>query len=800
MSDELTSILMRPIPLEEKTGFRNLAVMGGLGRYFLSFLEKAEKAGEISPETRAEADKLAHGYETATISERKSIIAGMKRLLSGGKVRGGPKKDRAAEKTAEAKASIASRALSSIKGKNAEESDIQYAKGVGPSLGSLLRRMGINRISDLLSYYPRRYDDRSYVKKIADLQDGDACTVLARVISKREMRTRGGMTITKVLVTDSSGAPLTLVWFNQPFRGKSLKNGDMMYASGKAEFKMNSFEMNSPETEAFVEEAARSARIVPVYPLSENLSQRTIRKIIKTNLDIYADSLEDPIPERTRAERNLRDYSWAIRNIHFPESPEAAAEARRRLAYDELFFFQLRLAAFRMKKEKIPKNRTYDISPSILDEFKKGLPFSLTRAQERSIREIMMDLASPHPMSRLVQGDVGSGKTMVAAAAAFTAARSGFQAAIMAPTEILAGQHYKKFSAYLSPYGIKTALLTGSSRKREREESLAGLADGSIEVAIGTHALIQEGVEFKRLGLAIVDEQHRFGVMQRTSLQRKGENPDMLVMTATPIPRTLSLTLYGDMDISVIDELPPGRKPVKSFFCPMEKIGRVWEYIRREVGKGRQAYVVCPLVDESDKVEAKAAITQAEELKSGVFADLRVSLLHGRMKPAEKDEAMEKFRSGRTDVLISTTVIEVGVDVPNATVMVIMNSERFGLAQLHQLRGRIGRGSADSVCFFAGDAEGGDSAERMRTMVSESDGFKIAQKDLELRGPGDFCGTRQHGLPEFRAADIVSDSRLLEDAKSDAEAALKRDPSFLERPAVERRARLIFSNPNEIIN
>lgn len=792
--------ILRPLSLEEKTGCKNLSVMGGLGSFLSDFLMKAHTDGELTGEEYEKAAIIAQSYDKSSTDERKCLISRLKHIISHN-----PDVSDNNPPKSKKPSSLGKKALEkpiSKPQKTAEaylDSAVQYAKGVGPSLGRLLSRLGIQTIGDLLSHYPRRYDDRSNIRKITELQEGEYCTVLARVISRREMKTRRNITITKALVTDSSGAPLSLSWFNQPFRAKTLSNGVTFYASGKAEFRGDMFEMNSPETES-AEGSNSKPMILPVYALTEGLSQKTLRRVIKTNLEQYCGLFPEIIPEEIIHERKFKSRAQALKSIHCPESAKDAEEARKRLAYEELFLSQIKMLSFRAAREKLPKNRNYGISPGLIDEFRRGIPFTLTNAQNRALKEIMIDLTASYPMSRLIHGDVGSGKTIVAAGAVFAVTRSGFQAAVMAPTEILAEQHYKKFKVYLEPYGINTALLTGSTKKRDRECIIEGIRDGSIQVLIGTHALIQDGVEFKNLALAVIDEQHRFGVMQRTGLQKKGNCPDILVMTATPIPRTLSLTLYGDLKISAIDELPPGRKEIKSYFCPLSKSGQMWEYIRKEIKKGCQAYIVCPLIDESDKTEAAAAVKQAEDLKSGCFSDLKVSLLHGKMKPAEKEEIMEKFRLGETDVLIATTVIEVGVDVPNATVMVIMNSERFGLAQLHQLRGRIGRGEKESACFFTGDIKTEEARIRMETMIGSNDGFAIAERDLELRGPGDFFGTRQHGLPEFHAADIAGDKELMEVSRKDAASVIKKMPSYSALPEVRKAMKLIYSDPAEIIH
>ena len=798
MDSEFISTILKPLNLEEKTGYKNLAVFGGFDKFALTFLEKALEAGELDNESYDQAVKNMNSYLSSSIVERKIIIQELKNILNLSTKN--KKTSKEPPKSIQSKKEICEKIKIKINRNLSLDSDIQYAKGVGPSLGSRLKYMGYFTISDLFSLYPRRYEDRTSCKKISELTAGESVSISAWVLSKRDQKIRRNLTISKVTVTDSSRYPLLLTFFNQPYRIKSLTNGTKISIFGKVEFKQEGWTIQNPDFEIEEDGENNLSKVNAIYPLSENLSQKTIKRIIKTNLDVYSDLFVEFLPNEIIEKRNLIGYREAVNLIHLPETFDDIEKAKKRLAYDELFLFQLKLLLFRNNRRKILKNRQYSVSVELLEKFQKCIPFKLTNAQLRCIKEIMFDLSSPYAMNRLIQGDVGSGKTVVAVAGIFFAVESGYQAAIMAPTEILAMQHFKKFSQYLGYYGINTELLTGSTKKKDREYILAGLKDGSIKVVVGTHALIQEGVEFKNLAFTVVDEQHRFGVMQRTALQQKGVNADNIVMTATPIPRTLSMTLYGDLNISIIDELPPNRKVIKSYFKQLDKLTEVCKYIKEEIKKGRQAYIVCPLIDESDKIEAKSAIETAEELKNGVFSDLRVSLLHGKMKPSEKEDIMDDFRKNKTDVLISTTVIEVGVDVPNATIMVIMNSERFGLAQLHQLRGRIGRGSFESICFFVGNIKSQDGLERMKTMVKETDGFKIAEKDLELRGPGDFCGTKQHGLPMFRLADLTHDLVLMQMAREDAGYILETNPEYVERSDVKSKMNMLTENFNEIIN
>ncbi len=678
------------------------------------------------------------------------------------------------------------------------DSSVQYAKGVGPQLAKKMHKMEIRTLEDLLFHFPRRYEDRSKLIPIAQLHDGSFETVSGVVVSKSEARPRRGLVISKVLIDDGTGV-LTLLWFNQPFRSAHLLKGMKLYASGKVERSYREIQMNNPEYEVESDEdTLHTGRIVPIYPSAENLSQKVLRKIVRVNLEASLHLFEEALPEEIRSRHAFLDYRRALSTIHFPEDFKTLEEARRRLIYEELFFLELGLLRFKKDRQVIEKEHRYTVTRSLSSSFEQHLPFALTGAQKKVMDEITDDLFTTRPMCRLVQGDVGSGKTVVAAYAILAAVSSGFQGSVMAPTEILAEQHYKKFRELLAPLNIEVGLLIGSLSKKEKELQRSRIRSGEMQVVIGTHALIQEEVEFCNLGLVVVDEQHRFGVLQRAELQKKGTNPDMLVMTATPIPRTLALTLYGDLDISVIDELPPGRKPVISRWCRAHEAPRVYQFIKSEIAKGRQSYLVCPLIEESDKIVAKAATREAEELAATHFSDVRVGLLHGRIKGAEKEEIMKKFRDASIDVLISTTVIEVGVDVPNASVMVIQNADRFGLSQLHQLRGRVGRGDYKSYCFLIADPKSDEGVARMTIMQRHHDGFLIAEKDLQIRGPGDFYGTRQHGLPELKISDLIRDHSVLEQARRDAEELVRSNPSVYEERLVKKRIEHTFLPINEL--
>ena len=664
------------------------------------------------------------------------------------------------------------------------DTEVQYVKGVGPRVAGLLSKLNIRTAGDLLHHFPRRYEDRTHFARIAGLEHGQTATIRGTVLAADNANTKGRLTLTKVVVDDGSGS-IVLTWFNQKWRkDQFLKmRGRDVVAYGTVQAGRWGVEMASPEVEVYSDtgDPLSSGRVVPIYPLTEGVFQITMRKIIYGAVNTYASWVEEILPEDLRNRLDLMDAQDAIRNIHFPESDAALQAARKRLVFEELFLLQLALAMRKRGIEAPGQGIAFKIPPDFDQDLKRILPFELTGAQRRVIREIAADMSRPICMNRLLQGDVGSGKTVVALAAMLIAVKNGYQAALMAPTEILAEQHYLGISRLLGEddlMGIRVDLLTGSLRSRHRREVNERIASGQTQIIIGTHALIQEGVEFRKLGLAIIDEQHRFGVMQRAALMEKGLSPDILVMTATPIPRTLTLTVYGDLDVSIIDELPPGRKPIKTHWKQIGERKRVYSALRTLIDQGRQAYVVCPLIEESDKLQVQAATELAEFLQTEVFPDLKIGLLHGGMKSDEKDAVMKSFRACETHILVATTVIEVGVDVPNATVMVIEDADRFGLAQLHQLRGRVGRGDEQSYCVMICEGNSQDSIKRMTTMASTNDGFVIAEEDLKLRGPGEFYGTKQSGLAELTLTDIFRDVPILEIARKEAFAVVDKDPTL----------------------
>jgi ATP-dependent DNA helicase RecG len=658
--------------------------------------------------------------------------------------------------------------------------------GVGQAQAKRLQRLGVTTIRDLLFLFPRRYNDFSALKTINQLEYGEEVTIMGTIWETRSRRTRSGGTVIQSIVADGT-ATIQATWFNQPFLLKSLKAGRQVVLSGKVDAYLGRLVMNSPEWEYLEKEQIHTGRLVPVYPLTEGIKAKWLRRLLKRTVDYWTKRMPDHLPHRTRESLELLDLETALAQIHFPDNDESLERARRRLSFDEFLLIQLGVQRQRHIWRSRP-GRTLSTDPALLEAFSASLPFALTVAQKRVAEQIAGDLEQSQPMSRLLQGDVGSGKTVVAAAAMLMVAAGGAQAVLMAPTEILAEQHFRSLTTLYQ--WLKEAdrpdlltvcplvrLLTGRVTGDERRQVYADIASGTADIVVGTHALIQRGVEFKDLALAIVDEQHRFGVEQRAALRQKGHNPHMLIMTATPIPRTLSLTIYGDLDVSVLDEMPPGRQPIETqWFLPRER-ERAYGFIRAQAEKGHQAFIICPLVEESEQVEAKAAVKEHERLQKTIFPDLRVGLLHGRMKGQEKEAVMAQFQRGELDILVSTSVVEVGIDVPNATVMMVEGANRFGLAQLHQFRGRVGRGQAQSYCILLSDTPSEESVERLRAIERTRDGFELAEVDLEMRGPGEFFGTRQSGMPPLRMAKL-SDRHILEKARRTATEIFGRDPEL----------------------
>lgn len=660
---------------------------------------------------------------------------------------------------------------------------VQFLRGIGPEKGKDFHKQGIEVVRDLIERIPRTYRDYSNFKSIIQAQAGQIETLRGRVIGAQEQRLRGRMTLVKVMISDGSGTAAG-IWFNQPWMAKRFPVGREVIFAGVVERRGAQIQISNPEWEVVDEEGAtdpiNAGRIVPIYPLTGSLNPRDVRRAVKQAVDTAAHLMPQVIPPAVTRRQNLLPMAEAWRDIHFPADEERRRLARETLAFEELLVLQTGLALVRLQNTDEQVGIAHEPDGEVTAKFYANLPFRLTDAQEKVIRQVKADMESTRPMNRLVQGDVGSGKTMVAAAALAKAVDSGHQGVMMAPTEILAEQHYLNLRRIFQPLGVEVVLVTGSQTKKERESNLGMLQMGMAQIAVGTHALIEERVAFADLSLVITDEQHRFGVRQRARLQSKSKTmPDVLVMTATPIPRTLALTLYGDLDVSVIDQLPPGRKPVGTFWRPESARRQVYDHlVNGEVKNGRQGYVICPLVEESDKMQAQAATEWRDKLQEQ-YPHVAFGLLHGRMKPDEKEAAMEAFRKGEIQVLVATTVVEVGVDVPNASMIVIEGADRFGLSQLHQLRGRVGRGQHQSYCVLISDAKNEEARERMQVMQKCTDGFSLSEKDLELRGPGEFFGTRQHGMPDLKVANPIADLAILERARTEANWLIKADPNLL---------------------
>ncbi len=679
--------------------------------------------------------------------------------------------------------------------KNRLQTPIQYLKGVGPKLAKLLEKKGIRSVEDGLYFLPRCYEDRRHLKKISELRAGRKETGFGEIqLSGMVFYQKGKKRVFEALVGDGSGV-ITLKWFhgNERYLKERFKKGQRLIFSGEVRWFNSQKEIHHPDVEIvegdIEEDYLNFKRIVPIYSETEGLSQRTLRRLMKNLVDEYADELKSPIPAEILKRQDLIDLSEAFRRVHFPPDGESMerlnlhrSDGHRRIIFDEFFFLELGLA---LKKRRVALERgiSFRTEGRLAKQLLDRLPFRLTHSQERTLSEILADMEKPHPMNRLIQGDVGSGKTIVALLACLHVVECGYQAAIMAPTEVLAEQHYLTTHRWVEPLGLKIALLTSNVKGSEREMIYDGIRRGDVQIVIGTHAVIQEQVEFHRLGLAIIDEQHKFGVVQRGLLRKKGENPDVLVMTATPIPRTLAMTLYGDLDISLIEEMPPGRKPVETRVFLESARARVYQLVEEEVKKGRQAFIVYPLVEESEKLDLRDATRMADHLQKEIFPAFRIGLLHGRMKSDEKEAIMMEFKERKIDILVATTVIEVGIDIPNASLMVVEHAERFGLSQLHQLRGRIGRGQFPSKCILLAQYRASEEARvRLQTMERTHDGFKIAEQDLELRGPGEFFGIRQSGLPDFRVAHILRDTAILIEARKEAFRLVQEDPD-LESPS-----------------
>ncbi|MDY2736454.1 ATP-dependent DNA helicase RecG [Intestinibacter sp.] len=678
--------------------------------------------------------------------------------------------------------------------------NIQFVKGIGPKKALKLNKLNIFTIKDLLYYFPRVYEDRSNVKKIWQLEHDEKACTKGVITNIKSQVAKNNMKISKFVIKDETGF-LTLVFFNQDYLTKVFKQGDSVIVYGKVKREGSILEMNSPDIEFFTNSPTSTCKMIPIYPLTYGVTNKDISNTIKNVYNNEKISIQEYLPQDIINKYKLCSIDFAVKNLHMPSDKQSLKIALYRMIFEEFLILQIGL--FYLKNGIDNEKGIKFEKKEKLNDIIKSLPFKLTNAQSRAFNEVIGDMESDNVMNRLIQGDVGSGKTIVATLVLALAVLNGYQGALMAPTEILARQHYISLSDTLSPFDINVGLLVGSLTKKQKEKILDKIKNREIDILIGTHALIEDNVEFDNLGIVVTDEQHRFGVRQRAKLSTKGNNPDILVMTATPIPRTLALILYGDLDISIIDELPPGRQPIDTKAFEAKQRDFIYtNFIRDEIDKGRQVYVVCPLVEESEAIEAKAAEDLKDELKQKYFSDLNVEVLHGKMKPSLKDQIMNDFKENKIQILVSTTVIEVGVNVPNATLMIIENAERFGLAQLHQLRGRVGRGSHKSHCILIYSSKTNICKERMEIMEETNDGFKISEKDLEIRGPGEFFGTRQHGLPELKVANIFKHIKILKLAQEEARNILKNDKNLSKNENILLKKEIIekFSDINKEIS
>ena len=788
--EKLTNVLA----LEQNLGYTDRAVIGGLGKFIAHWRDEVQLAKVDPAQLRLVEDTYAllEAYADASIDRRQEIV---EEVLSAWKdVEGEPL---AVEPGSPEPAPPPPAKTSPSSGRTDLSSPTRELHGVSDTYAKRLERLGINTIQDLLYLFPSRYDDFSALKTIDKLDYGEEVTIIGTVRETKERTSKKGQSIVTSTISDGT-ATVHATWFNQPYLTRRLRPGKQIVISGKVDQYMGRPTFVSPTWEPLDEELIHTKRLVPVYPLTRGVTARWLRRLVKRTTDYWSLRLPDHLTTAVREERDLLDLESSIQQIHFPDSLSALEQARRRLAFDELLMIQLGVLKQRHEWQD-RSGQSIQIDAPLLRTFLESLPFALTPAQEKALSQILDDLRDPTPMSRLLQGDVGSGKTVVAAAAMLVTAASGMQAVLMAPTEILAEQHYASLEKLwgelwlpgLTKLSSQLRLLTGSLKQSEKTKLYEEISSGEARIIIGTHALIQSDLTYHNLGLAVIDEQHRFGVAQRAMLRQKGHNPHVLVMTATPIPRTLALTIYGDLDISTIDELPPGRKEIITrWMKPIER-ERAYAFLRARVKESQQAFIICPLIEESEKVEAKAAVEEHRRLQEEVFPDLRLGLLHGRMSADEKETAMREFYDGATDILVCTPVVEVGIDVPNATVMLIEGADRFGLAQLHQFRGRVGRGEQQSHCLLLADSPSDAGTQRLRIIEHTNDGFKLADEDLAMRGPGEFFGTRQSGLPDLKVARL-SDVKVLEEARAVAQEIWAEDP-YLQSP----QNRLLASRVDE---
>ena len=767
-TDPPFSLPLGPFSLEEKTGYRDTSVEGGLGALVARWAAGvADRVGEAGLKSSLEKMVKAFAKYGALEPEARQdlIVRGRKLIALLDKPEAHP--------TGPAREADARPVGVTWAG------PVTALKGCGPARAKLLAELGIATVADLLQHYPARHDDRREIGNACDLAHRETGCVLCAVTGPGEAKRRGGRVVVEVPAEDEGGA-VTLTWFNQPYRATQFDVGTKMIATGQAHRGPSGLALLVAEVEMVgADVPLHSGRLVPMYPLTSGLGQAVLRRLIHGALEQCPDIPTDRVPVELAAGRGLADLPWALANVHFPDDDEALARARERIVYEELFLLQASLAVRRRQTQADTSGCALAVE-GCLEDLRAGLPFTLTGAQERVIGELLADVASARPAHRLIHGDVGSGKTVVALAAMLAAARNGAQAALMAPTELLAEQHGRSLTRLLEPFGMAPALLTGSMSAAERQGPLRAIAEGTCKIVVGTHALFQEAVRFRNLAVVVVDEQHRFGVRQRAKLAAKGRRPHVFVMSATPIPRTLALTAYGDYDVSVLDEMPPGRTPIHTEVITRGARRRAHDVIYEHVNRGRQAYIVCPLVDDGQEANLASAEELFDNLARFVFPKLRLGLVHGKLRPEDRLATMQAFHRGEIDILIATTVIEVGVDVPNAVVMMVENAERFGLAQLHQLRGRVGRGTDAALCLLVTSARDEEVISRLQVLEKTTDGFVIAEEDMRRRGPGEMAGVRQSGMPDLRMADLLADTRTLVNAREDAFACLEADPALRE--------------------
>ncbi|HXY54000.1 MAG TPA: ATP-dependent DNA helicase RecG [Nitrospirota bacterium] len=796
--DDFKTILDRirkPLAFAARDNFAHVKSLAAMEQFIRSQVEELKRAAAWHHGI-TEIEKLFTGFDNLTPEQKKERVLTATKLIDAVE-REQEYADHEGKAPSPEPAALRPSTENSLVATVNPDTSVQFCKGIGPKRAQMLKKLGIATVEDALSYLPRRYEDRGNLKKIGRLTFGTYETVAGEVVSAEVVSTkRKRVKVFELAITDKSGM-LIGSWFNQPFMKKTFKPGQKVILSGIVKsnpYKGGIPQIDNPDYEIMDDDDAdnliHTGRTVPIYRTTSGLSVRYLRSMMKTILDSSCAAVPEALPDYLIKKYSLMPAASALSEVHFPTSEKditvlnrGASVAHRRLSFEELFLLELGLALRKRGVTVEKKGISFNPIGRLETELRTNLPYKLTNAQERVIAEIKKDMTADRPMNRLIQGDVGCGKTIVAMIASLVAVENGYQACVMAPTEILAEQHSKNITAMALPLGVSVGLLTGSTKKKEKEALLAKIESGMAQLVIGTHALIEQNVKFHRLGLAIIDEQHRFGVLQRSTLTSKGYEPDVLVMTATPIPRTLALTVYGDLDVSVINELPPGRSPIITRLYFESRRREANQFVETELKKGRQVYVVYPLVEETEKSDLKAATEMAAHLQKDVFPSWKVGLLHGRMKAEAKEAVMASFKSGETRLLVTTTVIEVGVDVPNATVMVIEHPERFGLAQLHQLRGRVGRGGHQSYCILMGPRMFAEEArERLNAFSRTNDGFKIAEEDLRLRGPGEFFGTRQSGLPDLRAANILRDADLLEKARIEAFALIDQGPALASYP------------------